>query len=147
LPPAQLVNHRTTRYAGGTWTVPLVALAPADQTLLRDLYQMLTVVWDQVRVTEPTPGRVIHAIRAVVWRSGWYGVLAARPQLGVATAAQPHPEALHGVLEVVRAGNLAVLHGTLPLLGLAPVTPAVVTALVDVVLHHVHNLAQRDPGA
>ncbi len=85
-----------------------MALAPADQTLLRELYQMWTVVWDQVRVTEPTPGRVIHAIRAVVWRSGWYGVLAARPQLGVATAAQPHPEALHGVLEVVRVGNQAV---------------------------------------
>ena len=45
LPPVQLVNERTERYAGGTWAVSLAAFAPADQTLLRDLYQMLTTVW------------------------------------------------------------------------------------------------------
>jgi len=145
LPPAQVVNHRTTRYARGTWTVPLAAFVPADQTLLRELYQMLTAVWDQLRVTEPTPGRVLHAIRAVVWRSGWYGVLQALPQLGVATGSAPHAEELAGVLEVVRAGNLAVLHGTLPLLGLAPVTPGTMTALVSVVRDHLTTLRSVIP--
>ncbi len=125
--------------------MPFAAFAPADQTLLRELYQMLTVVWAQLRVTEPTPGRVLHAIRAVVWRSGWYGVLQALPQLGVATAAAPHAAQLDGVLAVVRAGNLAVLHGTLPLLGVVPVTLGTMTALVRVVRDHLTTLRSAIP--
>ncbi len=145
LPPASLVNYRTDRYAGGTWVVSLAAFAPADQRLLRALYQMLTELWHQLTAVPQRDWPVLPAVRAALGQSGWYAVLEALPQLGVATAAQSHPDPLAGVLDAVRAGNVAVLHGTLPLLGLGPVTLDTVVPLVGLVRDHLHMLRSLLP--
>jgi hypothetical protein len=145
LPPAHRINYRTERYAGGTFTVPLAAFAPPDQVLLRDLYQMLTTLWGLLTAAPHTEWPLLLAVRAAVGRSGWDGVLAALPQLGVATTAQPHPTQLAGVLDAVRRGNLAVLAGTLPLLGLGPVTLDAVIPLVGLVRDHVSTLRTTIP--
>jgi hypothetical protein len=57
--------------------------------------------------------------------------------------AHPHAGQLDEVLHAVRAGNFAVLAGTLPLLGLGPVTPEVVMALVGVVRDHLHTMCSK----
>jgi len=139
------VNARTERYAGGTWAVSLAAFAPADQVLLRALYQMLTALWGLLTAAPHKDWPLRLAIRAAVGRSGWDGVLATLPQVGVATAAQPHPEQLDVVLDAVRRGNVAVLAGTLPLLGVGPVTPDVVIPLVGMVRDHLYTLRTTIP--
>jgi len=96
-----------------------VAFAPADQVLLRDLYQVLTALWGLLTAAPHLDWPVLLAVRDAVGRSGWFGVLAALPQLGVAAVAQPHPAQLDAVLHAVRVSNFAVVRGTLPLLGLA----------------------------
>lgn len=145
LPPAQVVQYRTDRYAGGTWAVPLAVFAPADQILLRDLYHMLTALWTLLTAAPSSDWPMLVAVRTALERSGWYGVLAALPQVGVATAAQPHSDQLAAVLHVVRAGNFAVLSGTLALLGLGPVTLDAVVPLLGLVRDHLHTLRSAIP--
>ncbi len=145
LPPAHLVNERTDRYQGGTLAVPLAAFAPADQALLRELYQMLTTLWGLLTATHHTDWPVLPAVRDAVGRSGWFRVLTALPQLGTTTAAPPYPDQRAGVLQAVRAGNFAVLSGTLPLLGLGPVTPDAVVQLLGLVRDHLHTLRSAIP--
>ncbi len=145
LPPAHLINYRIARYAGGTGAVSLAAFAPADQAGLRALYQMLTALWGLLTAAPLIDWPVLPAVRAALGRSGWYEVLAALPQVGTTTHAQPHPDPLDAVLAAVRAGNFAVLRGTLPLLGLGPVPPDALLPLLGLVRDHLHTLRNLVP--
>ncbi len=120
LAPEHLPNRRAARYQGDSLCVPLARLAPRDQTLLRDLYDVLNELLYAIADTATDDAGKWRDVARWSERHPVERVITEVRELGRASHEQMPGEELSKAVHDVRGGALTSLLGRLQLLDRRP---------------------------
>lgn len=131
LAPTALPNHRSRRFDGAGFEVPLARFADADRGILARIYAAVDGLTRTARAAGPAAPAVEAYIR------GADRLLPDAQRLGAATrAAGREDAAVRKAVHDIRGGGLAVLVGSAGLLDLLPGDPGVARSCVNAARDH-----------
>ncbi|PDV99727.1 ATP-binding protein [Candidatus Chloroploca asiatica] len=118
LAPLDLPSYRTLRYDGGDMSVDLAAFPHADQRLLGRLYQVLTDIFELLRVHRHNPVVALPHLRTLYHQGGWAALVYDVRALGETLPVETTSQRVYQVIHDLRGGAFQALAMHLQLLTL-----------------------------
>ncbi|CAN5320413.1 ATP-binding protein [soil metagenome] len=135
LAPDLLPCHRSIRFDGGGYEVPLSRFAPVDRDILERLYRAVQGLPLLRRATRDTPDYL--ALEGYIRRVGDGALMADVHRLGEATRRdEPDYPAARKATHDIRGGGLCILLGTAEMLDIVPDKQVLIRKCVEAARDH-----------